>query len=433
MPSISTSAPSTSTSTASTAPGFFRSMATLGRPRVSRSVSRGLALPAPAGRSSRITSAPRSASSIAACGPGPMPASSTTRIPRNGPVPCPSAYAMPAILTPALSGSSGLSGVWRSVVLVHHGVTLASTDHRAIHRHGDHERHHEREQERAPEEEVEQSGIQSAGNNEDDKVVDDLHHEDRHGVGSQRDCGRRTQAHARAQHRRPGERVAEPERQDHRQRDARAVRPPPPGRQDHPEDLTDRTSGEAVEGRRHRHAPAGVSSVLHVIHGGDYTPGGYLWQKRQACASPRSSCARWLSGSIWNVTWSTAKCAATHALNSSRSEPTPRSSRQASLTVTCADSTGIPLVIVHACRSCTSSTPGTSPRCERTSSRSRCAGVVSSSTLTASRSSANALGRISTAMTNDAKGSARRKPVPAITTAATTTSAEPSRSPSTSR
>ena len=51
----------------------------------------------------------------------------------------------------------------------------------------------------------------------------------------------------------------------------------------------------------------------------------------------------------------------------------PRS-MHASSTTTCADSTGTPLVMVQACRSCTSTTPGTSAMCCRTSSRSTPAG-----------------------------------------------------------
>ena len=40
-----------------------------------------------------------------ACGPGPMPATSTTLTPRSGPVPCPSSYVMAPIMTAPLSGS----------------------------------------------------------------------------------------------------------------------------------------------------------------------------------------------------------------------------------------------------------------------------------------------------------------------------------------
>src|SRR5690348_3350697 len=45
----------------------------------------------------RITSAPRSARIMQACGPGPIPASSTTFSPRSGPVPWPSC--MPSIIS----------------------------------------------------------------------------------------------------------------------------------------------------------------------------------------------------------------------------------------------------------------------------------------------------------------------------------------------
>ena len=60
--------------------GCLRSTATLRRPRLSRSCS-GTPKPSagPPGRSTRKTSAPRSARTIAANGAGPMPASSTTR------------------------------------------------------------------------------------------------------------------------------------------------------------------------------------------------------------------------------------------------------------------------------------------------------------------------------------------------------------------
>src|SRR5690242_6349194 len=111
-------------------------------------------------------------------------------------------------------------------------------------------------------------------------------------------------------------------------------------------------------------------------------------------------------------------------------QPSPSTSRS---TVTCADSTGTPLVIVQACRSCTSTTPGWASMCRRTSTRSTPRGVPSSSTSPASRSSRTALGTISAAMTSEAIGSARSCPVTAMTPAATSTATEPSASPSTSR
>ena len=58
------------------------------------------------GRSTRTTSAPRSASTIAACGAGPIPASSTTRSPTSGPAPTshpPALHASPHPTVPRTS------------------------------------------------------------------------------------------------------------------------------------------------------------------------------------------------------------------------------------------------------------------------------------------------------------------------------------------
>src|SRR6266511_3164871 len=95
--------------------------------------------------------------------------------------------------------------------------------------------------------------------------------------------------------------------------------------------------------------------------------------------------------------------------------------RIASSTTTCADTTGTPDVIIQACRSCTSRTPGASSRCRRTSSRSTPRGVASSSTSTASRSRCRVRGTISAAMASEAIASARVNPVSASTPAATST------------
>src|SRR5690242_1642326 len=65
--------------------GFLRSTAAQGRLRCSASFSGGKSLAPPPGRSTRTTSAPSSASSMQAYGPGPSPDSSTTRIPARGP------------------------------------------------------------------------------------------------------------------------------------------------------------------------------------------------------------------------------------------------------------------------------------------------------------------------------------------------------------
>ena len=84
-----TSADFSRSSNIATASGCFRSSATEGRPRFEMSFAKSMpiarAMAAPSLRSTRNTSAPRSASSIAANGPGPMPAISMTLTPASGP------------------------------------------------------------------------------------------------------------------------------------------------------------------------------------------------------------------------------------------------------------------------------------------------------------------------------------------------------------
>ncbi len=72
-------------------------------------------------------------------------------------------------------------------------------------------------------------------------------------------------------------------------------------------------------------------------------------------------------------------------------------------------------------------------RCSRTTSTSSPGGADSSSTRTQSRSRVHARGRISAAINRLAIGSARVKPVVAITSPATIAAAEPKVSPSDSR
>src|SRR5690625_3864149 len=82
-PSISTSALAASCSTRSRPSGDLRSAVTDRRLR--SMVSLLASAPNFGGRSTRTTSAPRSPRIIAACGPGPIPASSMTRSPASGP------------------------------------------------------------------------------------------------------------------------------------------------------------------------------------------------------------------------------------------------------------------------------------------------------------------------------------------------------------
>src|SRR5688572_11654660 len=86
-PSMSASACSTMRIRASTPSALLRSMPTERRPRFSTSLLGASKFPVTAwARSTRITSAPMSASIIAANGPGPIPAISITRTSESGPI-----------------------------------------------------------------------------------------------------------------------------------------------------------------------------------------------------------------------------------------------------------------------------------------------------------------------------------------------------------
>ena len=97
-PSMSTSAAATSASTTSLSSSDLRSATTFVRPRRTWSVApASSAIARGPGRATRMTSAPMSASCMAACGTGPSPAISTTRRPVSGPT-----------LTPPREFSAGL-------------------------------------------------------------------------------------------------------------------------------------------------------------------------------------------------------------------------------------------------------------------------------------------------------------------------------------
>ena len=71
------------------------------------------------------------------------------------------------------------------------------------------------------------------------------------------------------------------------------------------------------------------------------------------------------SASIWKVQCATSKCSPRHSHSASSTRP-PAGASASSVTTTCAERTGDPEVIVHACRSCTSRTPSTPRMCSRT-------------------------------------------------------------------
>src|SRR6266545_5056012 len=146
-----------------------------------------------------------------------------------------------------------------------------------------------------------------------------------------------------------------------------------------------------------------------------------------------SSWSRWPRGSIWNVECSTSKWPDRQACNRSSTGPTPVSASTSSSTTKCAESTGTPLVIVQACRSCTSTTPPQRRMWSRTCSMSTSDGAASSRTSVASFSSRSVRGTISTAISSDTTASARSQPVYRITSALAITAAAPNASASTSR
>ena len=109
---------SNSTSALATKPNsacgwLLTSKSTIRLPRCSRSRS-SAGIVRPPGRRTRTTSAPKSASTIAACGPGPMPPSSMTRTPANGPVkPCPSSPSGLGRAAPWSPNRSSLDGTFQ--------------------------------------------------------------------------------------------------------------------------------------------------------------------------------------------------------------------------------------------------------------------------------------------------------------------------------
>src|SRR4051794_37868343 len=297
MPSMTTSACLTSSSTVATACGSLRLSATLGRPRLS-SIVAPPASACPPGRSTRITSAPRSARIMQACGPGPMPAISTTLIPARGPVPCPSTYVMPVIVTallsrwggasvraglagrpaklsleggcfqPSTGGLAGRPAKPRPLVvvqLVHDGVTLAARDEPAVDRDGEHEGDHQGDGQAPPEQAGRETRGHGSGDDQDEEVVDDLHRGDRDGVGGQGEPHSFAGRGAVAAYGGEGQQVAEEEGQRDREQDAARVSPAPPGREHHAEHLADGAPGEAVQGGADGSGPG-------AVHGSDHIP-----------------------------------------------------------------------------------------------------------------------------------------------------------------
>ena len=109
-------------------------------------------------------------------------------------------------------------------------------------------RDEERHRQAGPEQRIRDRRVHRPGDGQDDRVVDDLHDRDRHGVGGEGEAHRRTDRHAGAQQRPQGQGVSEDEGQHDGQHDRREVMPPELRRDDEAEDLADPATGEAMDG-----------------------------------------------------------------------------------------------------------------------------------------------------------------------------------------
>ena len=104
------------------------------------------------------------------------------------------------------------------VVFVYDGMAAPARNQPPVHRDRDDEGHGQRKRQAAPEEKARQPGLHRARDSQHDRVVHYLHHGDGDGVGGERHLDGLPERHARAQHRPDGQRVAEEERQDDRER-----------------------------------------------------------------------------------------------------------------------------------------------------------------------------------------------------------------------
>src|SRR5262245_36913807 len=114
------------------------------------------------------------------------------------------------------------------------------------------ERDEQTDAEAPPEEEVAEPRLHRARHHEDEAVVDDLHHRDRHGVGGERDPRRPAERHPAGHERPQGEQVAEEERENDGESDRRDVAPAECRGDGQAEDLADRAACQAVPGRSER-------------------------------------------------------------------------------------------------------------------------------------------------------------------------------------
>jgi len=167
---------------------------------------------------------------------------------------------------PAYAGPITGDNVTARPDLVHDGMPAPARDERSVDGKRRQERDREGDGQAPPEQQVCQAGVEGAGPDEDDRVVDDLHDRDRQGVGRERQAQRGRERDPGTYQRDEGERIAEDEGQHDGDGDRRAVAPAE-GRRDHEtQDLADGAAGEAVEGGREREPVQACHGTPPVSH-----------------------------------------------------------------------------------------------------------------------------------------------------------------------
>ena len=109
------------------------------------------------------------------------------------------------------------------------------------------------------------AGLHRPGDDQEDRVVDDLHRGDRKGVGGKRDRDHHGQRQARSQQRHARQGVAEEERQPDRQEDRGDVRPAERRPDRDTRNLADRAPGQAVQRGAERDSGEGRALRRHLM------------------------------------------------------------------------------------------------------------------------------------------------------------------------
>ncbi len=82
------------------------------------------------------------------------------------------------------------------VMGMHHGMAAAPSDEPSIDRKGRQERDRQRQGEAPPKKRVSETGVHRAGNDEHDRIIDDLHDRDGDRISGKGQGSRRPESHA---------------------------------------------------------------------------------------------------------------------------------------------------------------------------------------------------------------------------------------------